>query len=160
LLKSFFAKQQVDIFMGVVFYQRLRHMVGDKFQSRADGAVNQLTHQPVGGRKNAGGIRFGEMERDSIIAHGAAFLLNDRLMQSSDYSKVCKKLGVKLCVLFKQKKRPFVACSAGLFSRRWLRKEWRFAKCATRRKIFMLWLSLLCFGTWLPSLELLGSSVN
>jgi DNA-directed RNA polymerase I subunit RPA2 len=86
---------KVDIFMGVVFYQRLRHMVGDKFQSRADGAVNQLTHQPVGGRKNAGGIRFGEMERDSVIAHGAAFLLNDRLMQSSDYSKAycCLKCG-------------------------------------------------------------------
>ena len=95
---------KVDIFMGVVFYQRLRHMVGDKFQSRAEGAVNALTHQPVGGRKNAGGIRFGEMERDSLLAHGASFLINDRLFQSSDYSQAfcCGKCGSILSPVVKK----------------------------------------------------------
>ena len=88
-------EMQVDIFLGVVYYQRLRHMVGDKFQSRAEGPVNQLTQQPVGGRKHMGGIRVGEMERDSLLAHGASFLINDRLMQSSDYSQAfaCGKCG-------------------------------------------------------------------
>lgn len=70
-------------------------MVSDKSQVRATGPINQLTRQPVKGRKNHGGIRFGEMERDSLISHGASFLLHDRLMNSSDRSVgvVCKDCG-------------------------------------------------------------------
>ena len=70
-------------------------MVSDKSQARATGPYDALTHQPVKGRKKHGGIRFGEMERDSLLAHGAAFCLNDRLLKCSDYSEgyVCKKCG-------------------------------------------------------------------
>ncbi|KZT42967.1 beta and beta-prime subunits of DNA dependent RNA-polymerase [Sistotremastrum suecicum HHB10207 ss-3] len=84
-----------DIYIGVVYYQRLRHMVLDKFQVRTTGPVDPVTRQPVKGRKRAGGIRFGEMERDALIAHGTAFLLQDRLMNCSDYSTawVCKTCG-------------------------------------------------------------------
>lgn len=84
-----------DIFFGVVFYQRLRHMVKDKFQARATGPVNSLHRQPIKGRKKHGGIRFGEMERDSLIAHGVSFMLHDRLMNSSDYhtTYVCETCG-------------------------------------------------------------------
>lgn len=84
-----------DIYLGVVYYQRLRHMVNDKFQVRTTGPVHQLTRQPIKGRKRAGGIRFGEMERDALLAHGTSFLLQDRLMNCSDYSTsfVCRTCG-------------------------------------------------------------------
>ncbi|KAG5182121.1 DNA-directed RNA polymerase I complex subunit Rpa2 p [Tribonema minus] len=87
-----------DIFIGLVYYQRLRHMVSDKSQVRASGAVNPLTRQPIKGRKNKGGIRFGEMERDSLLSHGAAFLLHDRLMNCSDrhLAHVCCTCGSML----------------------------------------------------------------
>ncbi|KAJ1554770.1 hypothetical protein HK096_001765, partial [Nowakowskiella sp. JEL0078] len=84
-----------DIYIGVVYYQRLRHMVSDKYQVRTIGPVHNLTQQPIKGRKRAGGIRFGEMERDSLLAHGTSFLLQDRLMNCSDYTQthVCKLCG-------------------------------------------------------------------
>ncbi|CAN8290752.1 unnamed protein product [Cochlearia groenlandica] len=84
-----------EIFMGPVYYQRLRHMVSDKFQVRSTGPVDQLTRQPIKGRKRGGGIRFGEMERDSMLAHGASYLLHDRLHTSSDHhiADVCSLCG-------------------------------------------------------------------
>ncbi|PWN30971.1 putative RPA135-DNA-directed RNA polymerase I, 135 kd subunit [Jaminaea rosea] len=86
---------QMDIYLGCVYYQRLRHMVNDKFQCRTTGPVHALTRQPIKGRKVGGGIRFGEMERDATLAHGCAFLLADRLMNCSDYSTcyVCRDCG-------------------------------------------------------------------
>ncbi|KAF2747073.1 beta and beta-prime subunits of DNA dependent RNA-polymerase [Sporormia fimetaria CBS 119925] len=84
-----------DIYIGCVYYQRLRHMVNDKYQVRTTGPINQLTGQPIKGRKKGGGIRVGEMERDALLAHGTAFLLQDRLMNCSDYCKaaVCRACG-------------------------------------------------------------------
>lgn len=88
-------EMKVDIFIGCVYYQRLRHMVSDKSQVRSTGPTNALTRQPVKGRKAKGGIRFGEMERDSLLAHGCSFLLHDRLMRCSDYhtTYVCSLCG-------------------------------------------------------------------
>lgn len=86
---------EADIYIGVVYYQRLRHMVSDKYQVRTTGPVHTLTHQPIKGRKKGGGIRFGEMERDALIAHGTSFLLQDRLMNCSDisYADICRRCG-------------------------------------------------------------------
>merc|ERR1712151_1361458 len=86
---------QADLYIGIVYYQRLRHMVSDKYQVRATGRVNTLTRQPVKGRKKGGGIRLGEMERDSLLSHGAAFLLHDRLLNCSDrhVAYACRRCG-------------------------------------------------------------------
>ncbi|XP_022951240.1 DNA-directed RNA polymerase I subunit 2 isoform X1 [Cucurbita moschata] len=84
-----------EIFIGPVYYQRLRHMVSDKYQVRSTGTVDQVTRQPIKGRKKGGGIRFGEMERDSMLAHGASYLLHDRLHTCSDHhiADVCSLCG-------------------------------------------------------------------
>lgn len=72
------------VFSGMCYYQRLRHMVLDKWQVRSTGLVNVKTRQPVKGRKRGGGVRFGEMEKAALIAHGTSSLLHDRLMDCSD----------------------------------------------------------------------------
>jgi len=86
---------KADIFFGVIHYQRLRHMVNDKYQVRSTGPIDLVTHQPVKGRKRGGGVRFGEMERDSLLSHGTAFLLQDRLFEGSDrtLAHLCSKCG-------------------------------------------------------------------
>ncbi|KAA8515253.1 hypothetical protein F0562_018517 [Nyssa sinensis] len=81
------------VFMGPTFYQRLTHMAEDKVKFRNTGPVHPLTRQPVADRKRFGGIKFGEMERDCLIAHGAAANLHERLFTLSDSSQmhVCQK---------------------------------------------------------------------
>ena len=71
-------------------------MVDDKIHARAKGKIVGLTRQPVDGRANGGGLRWGEMERDCGVAHGASAVLNERMMISSDSynATVCRQCGL------------------------------------------------------------------
>lgn len=87
---------ETSIFIGPCYYQRLRHCAADKLHSRASGPLVMLTRQPAEGRARDGGLRFGEMERDCVVAHGMAEFTKERLMECSDAFScyTCKDCGL------------------------------------------------------------------
>jgi DNA-directed RNA polymerase II subunit RPB2 len=88
-------QMESSVFIGPVFYQRLKHMVKDKIHSRSYGPKVSLTRQPAEGRRRDGGHRFGEMERDCMCSHGAASFTTSRMMDASDAftTYCCRKCG-------------------------------------------------------------------
>ena len=79
---------EADVFMGPIYYQRLKHMVEDKINYRATGPKTLLTHQPLHGRAKGGGLAIGEMERDGMVAHGMSKFLHESFMDRSDGGEV------------------------------------------------------------------------
>merc|ERR1711871_671899 len=93
-------KMKSEIFIGPTYYMRLKHMVLDKVHSRSIGPRQALTRQPLEGRSRDGGLKIGEMEKDAMVAHGVGQFLKERMMETSDITKltICDN-----CGLFAQK---------------------------------------------------------
>uniref|UniRef100_A0A6C0J5I7 DNA-directed RNA polymerase n=1 Tax=viral metagenome TaxID=1070528 RepID=A0A6C0J5I7_9ZZZZ len=89
-------KMKAQIFIGPTYYVRLKHMTQDKVHSRSRGPRQALTRQPLEGRSRGGGLRVGEMEKDSMIAHGISQFLKERFMETSDMETfhVCDDCGL------------------------------------------------------------------
>lgn len=103
-----------EIFTGIVAYRRLFHMVAHKMQARARGPVQILTRQPTEGKEKEGGLRFGEMEGETLVGHGAAMLLHEKLIEDSDrvVELVCEKCGI-IAINDQIRKRKYCALCKG-----------------------------------------------
>ena len=100
---------QAELFIGPCYYMRLKHMVKDKINYRAQGPRTVLTRQTVQGRANDGGLRIGEMERDCIIAHGASKFLNESMLKRGDeyFVAICNNTGT--IAIYNQTKNIFIS---------------------------------------------------
>jgi DNA-directed RNA polymerase II subunit RPB2 len=100
---------ECEIFIGPTYYMRLKHMVKDKINYRALGPRSNLTRQPVSGRANDGGLRIGEMEKDSILSHGMSAFLKDAMMEKGDkyYMAVCNQSG--MIAIYNSSKNQFLS---------------------------------------------------
>ncbi len=100
-------KYKVKIFIGVGYYFRLYHLVSHKLHARARGKVTLLTKQPTEGRSREGGLRFGEMEKDCLIGHGASLTLKERFSSDRYEFYICNECGL---IAYENRRKGRVEC--------------------------------------------------
>ncbi|MEM4703311.1 MAG: DNA-directed RNA polymerase subunit B'' [Candidatus Pacearchaeota archaeon] len=103
---------EAKIFIGNMYYLKLKYMVANKIQARATGKVTLLTRQPVEGRAKAGALRLGEMEKDALVAHGASLLLKERFSSDNVIIYICSSCGALLGKSKLKKKHPCLVCGS------------------------------------------------
>jgi len=86
-------KMPIKIFIGNMFYLKLKYMVADKMHARASGKIALLTRQPIEGRSRGGALRLGEMEQEALVGHGASLLLKERYDSDKVILHICSKCG-------------------------------------------------------------------
>ncbi len=97
---------KAEIFIGNIYYLKLKHMVANKLHARASGRIQLLTRQPIEGRSKGGGLRLGEMEKDCFVAHGASLLLKERFDSDKTVIYICEECGM-LAVHDEYRKKSF-----------------------------------------------------
>lgn len=105
---------QVKIFIGSIFYLKLKHMVANKLHARASGRIQLLTRQPIEGRAKGGGLRIGEMEKDCFVAHGASLLLKERFDSDKTTIYVCEECGMVAVFDSFRNKRYCIKCGGNV----------------------------------------------
>ncbi|MBI2628675.1 DNA-directed RNA polymerase subunit B'' [Candidatus Pacearchaeota archaeon] len=86
-------QMEAKIYIGDMYYMKLKYMVSNKMHARASGKVALLTRQPIEGRARGGALRLGEMEQQALVAHGASLLLKERYDSDKVIIHVCSKCG-------------------------------------------------------------------
>jgi DNA-directed RNA polymerase beta subunit len=105
-------QMQTRIFVGNMYYLKLKHMVANKLHSRASGRIQLLTRQPIEGRARGGGLRLGEMEKDCLVAHGASLLLKERFDSDKSVIHIDEETG-DMSIMDKQGRRRSNKTSIG-----------------------------------------------
>ncbi|MFH1592195.1 MAG: DNA-directed RNA polymerase subunit B [Candidatus Woesearchaeota archaeon] len=105
---------KADIFIGSMYYLKLKHMVANKLHARASGRIQLLTRQPIEGRSKGGGLRLGEMEKDCFVAHGASLLLKERFDSDKTVVHVCEECGMLAVVDDYRNKRFCTGCGGNV----------------------------------------------
>ncbi|PIN77665.1 DNA-directed RNA polymerase subunit B [Candidatus Woesearchaeota archaeon CG10_big_fil_rev_8_21_14_0_10_33_12] len=85
---------EAKIYIGNIYYMKLKHMVANKIHARARGPIQLLTRQPTEGRAKEGGLRLGEMEKDTFVAHGVSLLLKERFDADGTVIPICESCGM------------------------------------------------------------------
>ena len=87
-------KMDAKIYIGNMYYLKLKYMVKNKMHARASGKVALLTRQPIEGRARGGALRLGEMEQQALAGHGASLLLKERFDSDKTIVPVCEHCGI------------------------------------------------------------------
>ncbi len=108
-------RMKAEIYVGSLYYLRLKHQVENKIQARGTGPVQLLTRQPAEGRIRGGGLKLGEMEKDALISHGASLLLKERFSSDQTTALICKDCGYLADPYLFNYKSKCPICSASKF---------------------------------------------